>query len=47
MLRYSPLFAGFAVNDISKAKDFYGRTLGFEVDVISWLGFGRQTVTAC
>lgn len=32
MLRYSPLFAGFAVNDIPKAKEFYGKTLGLQVD---------------
>lgn len=31
MLRYSPLFAGFAVNDLSKAKEFYGTTLGLDV----------------
>ena len=28
MLRYSPFFAGFAVDDLAQAKDFYGQTLG-------------------
>jgi catechol 2,3-dioxygenase-like lactoylglutathione lyase family enzyme len=28
MLRNSPFFAGFAVDDLAKAKDFYGSTLG-------------------
>lgn len=32
MLRYSPFFAGFAVDDIPKAKKFYGETLGVDVD---------------
>jgi catechol 2,3-dioxygenase-like lactoylglutathione lyase family enzyme len=31
MLRNSPFYAGFAVDDLSKAKEFYGRTLGVEV----------------
>jgi catechol 2,3-dioxygenase-like lactoylglutathione lyase family enzyme len=31
MLNGSQAFSGFAVNDIQKAKDFYGRTLGMEV----------------
>jgi predicted enzyme related to lactoylglutathione lyase len=41
MLRYSPLFAGFAVNDISKAKEFYGKTLGLQLEpegeFLAWL----------
>ncbi len=28
MLKNSPFFAGFAVDDIEKAKEFYGQTLG-------------------
>jgi catechol 2,3-dioxygenase-like lactoylglutathione lyase family enzyme len=28
MLRNSPFYAGFAVDDLAKAKDFYGQTLG-------------------
>jgi catechol 2,3-dioxygenase-like lactoylglutathione lyase family enzyme len=28
MLKNSPFYAGFAVNDIAKAKEFYGKTLG-------------------
>jgi catechol 2,3-dioxygenase-like lactoylglutathione lyase family enzyme len=31
MLKESKAFSGFSVNDIQKAKDFYGRTLGLEV----------------
>jgi catechol 2,3-dioxygenase-like lactoylglutathione lyase family enzyme len=31
MLRNSPFYAGFAVDDVSKAQEFYGRTLGVEV----------------
>jgi len=31
MLRDSHAFSGFSSNDITKAKDFYGQTLGLEV----------------
>ena len=31
MLKESKAFSGFSVNDIQKAKDFYGRTLGLQV----------------
>ena len=31
MLNESKAFSGFSANDIPKAKDFYGRTLGLEV----------------
>jgi predicted enzyme related to lactoylglutathione lyase len=31
MLRNSPFYASFAVDDISKAKEFYGERLGVEV----------------
>ncbi len=31
MLKDSKAFSGFSVDDISKAKDFYGQTLGVEV----------------
>jgi catechol 2,3-dioxygenase-like lactoylglutathione lyase family enzyme len=31
MLKESNAFSGFSVNDIQKAKDFYGRTLGLQV----------------
>lgn len=34
MLKNSPFYAGFAVDDIAKAKDFYGRKLG--VLVVEW-----------
>ena len=31
MLRESKAFSGFSVDDISKAEEFYGRTLGLKV----------------
>jgi catechol 2,3-dioxygenase-like lactoylglutathione lyase family enzyme len=31
MFRESHAFAGFSTNDIAKAREFYGRTLGLEV----------------
>ncbi|MDQ3871362.1 MAG: glyoxalase [Chloroflexota bacterium] len=31
MLKDSPAFSGFSVDDISKAKQFYGGTLGLDV----------------
>jgi catechol 2,3-dioxygenase-like lactoylglutathione lyase family enzyme len=31
MLKESSAFSGFSVNDIQKAKQFYGRTLGLEI----------------
>jgi predicted enzyme related to lactoylglutathione lyase len=31
MLRDSKAFSGFSANDIAKAKEFYGRTLGLKV----------------
>ncbi len=31
MLRNSPFYAGFAVDDIVRAKEFYGQTLGVKV----------------
>ena len=31
MLKESKAFSGFSLNDIQKAKDFYGRTLGLQV----------------
>lgn len=32
MLKNSKAFSGFSVNDIPKAKEFYGKTLGLEVE---------------
>lgn len=32
MLKNSKAFSGFSVNDIPKAKEFYGHTLGLEVE---------------
>jgi catechol 2,3-dioxygenase-like lactoylglutathione lyase family enzyme len=34
MLADSKAYSGFAVNDIDKAKEFYGETLGLKVDVL-------------
>jgi catechol 2,3-dioxygenase-like lactoylglutathione lyase family enzyme len=31
MLKYSPLFAGFSVDDLARAKEFYADTLGLRV----------------
>jgi predicted enzyme related to lactoylglutathione lyase len=31
MLKDSPAFSGFSVNDLGAAKEFYGQTLGLEV----------------
>jgi catechol 2,3-dioxygenase-like lactoylglutathione lyase family enzyme len=31
MLNTKKAFASYSVNDIQKAKDFYGKTLGFEI----------------
>ena len=31
LLRTSPAFSGFSVNDIARAKKFYGETLGMDV----------------
>lgn len=32
MLKDSPAFSGFSSNDIAKAKEFYSKTLGLNVD---------------
>ena len=48
MLKDSPAFSGFSSNDLAKARDFYGQTLG--VDVTEENGMltlklgGRQTI---
>jgi len=34
MFKGSKAFTSFSVNDISKAKDFYGKTLGLDVEEI-------------
>ena len=31
MLKLSQAFSSFSVNDIKKAKEFYGKTLGLEL----------------
>jgi catechol 2,3-dioxygenase-like lactoylglutathione lyase family enzyme len=32
MFRHTKAFSGFSVDDLDRARDFYGRTLGLEVD---------------
>ena len=32
MFRDSPAFSGFSTNDIERSRDFYGTTLGLEVE---------------
>ncbi|HWZ66170.1 MAG TPA: VOC family protein [Patescibacteria group bacterium] len=32
MFKDSPAFSGFSVNDLAKAKEFYGQALGLEVE---------------
>jgi predicted enzyme related to lactoylglutathione lyase len=32
MFKDSPAFSGFSVDDLGKAKEFYGQTLGLEVE---------------
>jgi catechol 2,3-dioxygenase-like lactoylglutathione lyase family enzyme len=44
MLRNSPFYAGFAVDDIAKAKTFYGETLG--VSQVVELGDGLLSMHA-
>jgi len=34
MLKGSKAFTSFSVNDINKAKDFYGKTLGLDVEEV-------------
>lgn len=34
MFKINKAFSSFAVNDIAKAKDFYGRTLGLDVSEV-------------
>lgn len=31
MLKYNTAFSGFSVNDLPKAKEFYGKTLGLNI----------------
>lgn len=38
MFKDTKAFAGFSVNDIQKAKEFYGQTLGIEVSEVEGMG---------
>jgi predicted enzyme related to lactoylglutathione lyase len=51
MLAQSKAFSGFAVDDIEKAREFYGETLGLEVETVEGPGLltihlagGRDTI---
>jgi catechol 2,3-dioxygenase-like lactoylglutathione lyase family enzyme len=51
MLAQSKAFSGFAVDDLEKARDFYGETLGLEVELVDEPGLlnirlagGRDTL---
>jgi catechol 2,3-dioxygenase-like lactoylglutathione lyase family enzyme len=52
MLGDSPAYSGFAVDDLAKAKEFYGETLGVKTSVLDeatglmtlHLGGGRNTL---
>jgi catechol 2,3-dioxygenase-like lactoylglutathione lyase family enzyme len=51
MLAQSKAFSGFAVDDLERAREFYGETLGLEVEVIEGPGLlnihlpgGRDTL---
>lgn len=49
MLRESKAFSGFAVKDVAEAKEFYGTTLGLDVEeqndmLTLHLGGGRDTL---
>jgi predicted enzyme related to lactoylglutathione lyase len=35
MFEYTKAFSGFAVDDMSKAREFYGETLGLETEVLA------------
>jgi predicted enzyme related to lactoylglutathione lyase len=41
MLSQSKAFSGFAVDDIEKAKEFYGETLGLDVEKVEGPGLLR------
>ncbi len=32
MFKHSPAFSGFSTDDLAKTKEFYGQTLGLEID---------------
>ena len=38
MLAQSKAFSGFAVDDVERAREFYGETLGLEVELIEGPG---------
>ena len=38
MLKKNKAFSGFSVNDIEKAREFYGKTLGVEVSDVEGMG---------
>ena len=38
MFKHTPAFSGFSVDDVAKAKDFYGNTLGLDVEETPGMG---------
>jgi len=44
MLNGKKAFSGFSVNDISKAREFYGKTLGIEVSDVKEMGLLRLSI---
>lgn len=42
MLKDSSAFSGFSVDDLAKAKDFYGNVLGVEVEEMSDMGLNLK-----
>lgn len=44
MLKDSPAFSGYSTNDMAKAKEFYGQTLGLNVDDDNEMGFLTVTL---
>lgn len=45
MLKDSPAFSGFSVDDLAKAKDFYGNVLGLEVQEKGGMGLTLRLTT--
>ena len=38
MFKATPAFSGFSVDDVARAKDFYGNTLGLDVEEVPGMG---------
>lgn len=44
MFKKNDVFSGSSVDDLAKAKSFYGEVLGFEITEYNDMGFGLQFV---